>query len=244
MSFRNIVLGLVAFVTASATQATIVYDASPVDPTAIQFTSAYGANFYGEQGGRVELGTNARLARTASIRLRTGTNAAPATPGNVDFTFTLYSGLGVDQFASKMITFAVPGATPGVPRPFFNVDFDISSFGTLPNSFYWGLAMFPYTNVTSGSINLSLWNKSFVSNVIPIDGPQVKVGTDLQGQSFWFRRLDTNSQIPGVFEHASTFFTPNITFTAAVPEPASWAMLIMGFGLVGAVARRRRLALA
>ena len=27
---------------------------------------------------------------------------------------------------------------------------------------------------------------------------------------------------------------------SAVPEPASWAMLIMGFGLVGAAARRRR----
>lgn len=31
---------------------------------------------------------------------------------------------------------------------------------------------------------------------------------------------------------------------AAVPEPASWAMLIAGFGLVGAVARRRREAIA
>jgi hypothetical protein len=30
----------------------------------------------------------------------------------------------------------------------------------------------------------------------------------------------------------------------AVPEPASWAMLIAGFGLVGAVARRRRITVA
>jgi hypothetical protein len=29
-----------------------------------------------------------------------------------------------------------------------------------------------------------------------------------------------------------------------VPEPASWAMLIAGFGLVGAVARRRQQGLA
>ncbi len=28
--------------------------------------------------------------------------------------------------------------------------------------------------------------------------------------------------------------------TAAVPEPATWAMLIAGFGAVGLVARRRR----
>ncbi len=31
---------------------------------------------------------------------------------------------------------------------------------------------------------------------------------------------------------------------AAVPEPASWAMLIAGFGLVGATLRRRRVAIA
>jgi hypothetical protein len=30
--------------------------------------------------------------------------------------------------------------------------------------------------------------------------------------------------------------------TNAVPEPATWAMMIMGFGLIGAAARRRRLA--
>lgn len=32
--------------------------------------------------------------------------------------------------------------------------------------------------------------------------------------------------------------------TPAIPEPATWAMLITGFGLVGAVARRRRSAVA
>ena len=36
----------------------------------------------------------------------------------------------------------------------------------------------------------------------------------------------------------------NVSISAAVPEPASWAMLISGFGLVGAVARRRRRLLA
>jgi PEP-CTERM motif len=38
----------------------------------------------------------------------------------------------------------------------------------------------------------------------------------------------------------------NITFdisTAAVPEPASWALMIMGFGLVGSGMRRRRISL-
>ena len=32
--------------------------------------------------------------------------------------------------------------------------------------------------------------------------------------------------------------------TASVPEPASWALLIVGFGLTGAVLRRRRVVAA
>ena len=39
------------------------------------------------------------------------------------------------------------------------------------------------------------------------------------------------------------FFTQgvdNVSVSGAVPEPASWAMLIAGFGLVGGAARRRR----
>ena len=36
----------------------------------------------------------------------------------------------------------------------------------------------------------------------------------------------------------------NVAVTASVPEPAAWALMIVGFGLVGAAARRRGLALA
>eukprot|EP01041_Mallomonas_annulata_P030223 gene30223-52331_t len=34
------------------------------------------------------------------------------------------------------------------------------------------------------------------------------------------------------------------SFADAVPEPATWAMMILGFGLVGSQVRRRRLKLA
>lgn len=43
---------------------------------------------------------------------------------------------------------------------------------------------------------------------------------------------------------AGLSFTVTNLSSGAVPEPASWAMLIAGFGLVGAVMRRRRLAAA
>lgn len=42
---------------------------------------------------------------------------------------------------------------------------------------------------------------------------------------------------PGDFQDWVGF--DNLTFSGAVPEPASWAMMIAGFGLVGAAMRRR-----
>lgn len=38
--------------------------------------------------------------------------------------------------------------------------------------------------------------------------------------------------------------TYSVNVTGAVPEPASWALLIVGFGMVGFAARRRRTAVA
>jgi hypothetical protein len=40
------------------------------------------------------------------------------------------------------------------------------------------------------------------------------------------------------------FQSGNLTRVTAVPEPSSWAMLIAGFGIVGAAARRRRMVVA
>jgi len=39
-----------------------------------------------------------------------------------------------------------------------------------------------------------------------------------------------------------SFEFDNLAFTNAVPEPATWAMMLVGFGMVGAAARRRRAA--
>ena len=42
----------------------------------------------------------------------------------------------------------------------------------------------------------------------------------------------------------NSFEFDNIATTSAVPEPATWAMMITGFGLAGAAMRRRRATLA
>lgn len=55
-----------------------------------------------------------------------------------------------------------------------------------------------------------------------------------------------NHTVGRYLRKSGTFFeTPGSTTpTGDVPEPASWALLITGFGLVGTVARRRRIAIA
>ena len=51
------------------------------------------------------------------------------------------------------------------------------------------------------------------------------------------------SDVISIYNDASG--TANISFNSLVPEPSTWAMMLLGFGGVGAVARRRaRTALA
>lgn len=45
---------------------------------------------------------------------------------------------------------------------------------------------------------------------------------------------------PGVGLRSQYFDNASLNFTAAVPEPATWAMLVTGFGVVGFGMRRRR----
>ena len=44
--------------------------------------------------------------------------------------------------------------------------------------------------------------------------------------------------------NAGVFFDNISVSTAAVPEPAAWAMMITGFGIVGSLLRRRRIAVS
>jgi hypothetical protein len=62
---------------------------------------------------------------------------------------------------------------------------------------------------------------------------------------FLFRGIDGQGTGIKSFTMQGAFVIAAGSFTnAAVPEPASWAMLIAGFGLTGAAMRRRRAAIA
>ena len=50
----------------------------------------------------------------------------------------------------------------------------------------------------------------------------------------------SNLLYSGVLNADNDLHSASVSFGSAVPEPTTWSMLIAGFGLVGAAARRRR----
>ena len=61
-------------------------------------------------------------------------------------------------------------------------------------------------------------------------------GTVLTGSTAWFTFGITARRADDV----QPFYLRQAEFLDAVPEPATWAMLVLGFGFVGASMRRRR----
>lgn len=61
-------------------------------------------------------------------------------------------------------------------------------------------------------------------------------GTVLTGSTAWFTFGITARRADNV----QPFYLRQAEFLDAVPEPATWAMLVLGFGFVGASMRRRR----
>ncbi|OSZ67195.1 hypothetical protein CAP39_11540 [Sphingomonas sp. IBVSS1] len=94
--------------------------------------------------------------------------------------------------------------------------------------------MFPNRDYTL-TMGASVQQRQPDYNSIRVGGP----GTLRDGTAYAY--VDPLIQIaPGVSGFTINSNGPPMQVVSGVPEPDSWAMLIAGFGLVGAVARRRR----
>lgn len=67
-------------------------------------------------------------------------------------------------------------------------------------------------------------------------------GAGQTSATYIFRTNATNFNLGGTFttQDGSVAQRANFAPIAAVPEPASWAMMLMGFGVIGGAMRRRR----
>ena len=86
-------------------------------------------------------------------------------------------------------------------------------------------------------------NRGNNGNVVGVHfGTNGLVGTD--NSTTYIFRTNANAFTGGTFGVIDGSALQGITFAPTVPEPATWAMMLGGFGLLGAAARRSRRATA
>jgi hypothetical protein len=148
------------------------------------------------------------------------------------------------------VPFLPAAATGGTGIYTFNigsaVSFDFSAFGTaLPN------AQITVTNVGTGD------NASFAASLLgtvqangALQGSQQLGFGFLNGNPLPSEDINFNNQIDSTYridlsgggQTVTAFAQIGAGAVAAVPEPATWAMMIGGFGAIGASMRRRKVA--
>lgn len=179
-------------------------------------------------------------------------------PYRIDFGFgapavdsVLFYGNGLVTFGNSLPDFATLGDSynpltyagiPAIVVGYANNDTDDQGFlqaaswsvladGTISGGFYPCFDLFNCPGSTVGSIALKPTATGFEVSASLYSDAQFGVSVYLPGQP---------EQVFGGQSTDFTFFLPaSITF---VPEPASWAMMLSGFGLAGAALRRRRVA--
>ena len=199
-----------------------------------------------------------------------GTFNTTSTPGaiNPGATSILFSLVGSPVPLSVTANFLLQGTTVADPlgsnNPNFSQQIDSFTFNiTAANAFCWGPSCFNAgDSLLSGSVQNSritgtlgqttaLFSGvgpgatvSFTSPLVSFDpGSNLGFNFDLTGMDRVLAGAAQNSigsfrsQISGTFSS-----DPEATFN--VPEPGTWALMIIGMGLVGAARRRRRTVVA
>ena len=66
-------------------------------------------------------------------------------------------------------------------------------------------------------------------------------GTSISGNATWLgQTLASLGATPGTYVYTSNSDSVTINIGGVVPEPASWAMMLLGFGAIGFAMRRGR----
>jgi hypothetical protein len=100
-------------------------------------------------------------------------------------------------------------------------------------------------------------NQTFTGNLlyeVLLNGSPIFSDTTVTGQPFTERTTNPFELLMGEsyslsfhglqFEGDNTAYIDGVSLSAAVPEPATWAMMLLGFGAIGFALRRRRSAIA
>lgn len=221
--FRSILMAGAALLAAGTANATTVEITSGIQSGTTDGSNALralGINYYGPVGQSF-LATDTNLL-SFGFQLQTF-NAGDA---NTSITLSILSGSGTTGtlVASKTAT---------APR--------ISD-----SSLYWLDFDFTGTTLTAGETYTALLSTSSL-RIGLVYGPNLNIynGQQLGGDAYADGTLVSTRALDSICTNngnCDANFRFTATTPAAVPEPATWAMFIGGFGLVGGAMRRRRIA--
>lgn len=125
------------------------------------------------------------------------------------------------------------------------------TLGAFEHTFDFTLDLTSLTNITVGTIQLGAKDIDFSS--ITLDGfALTQVGFDPAGENWELLGTALGAGAHTITVKGSVIgfgSTPGATYTgslniAAIPEPATWGLMILGFGSAGAMLRSRRRATA
>jgi hypothetical protein len=160
-----------------------------------------------------------------------GTGATAS--GNL-FITNWINGPGFDRNGSPAPDLAINGPenfTLGFAAPVSRLGFAVSTgLGLLPNE----------VSAASTSFTLRIGNGDTAVLTLTNPGNGLALWVDLQSTTPFTSLQFSENGNDQTDQYFGDFVSGNLPMVGGVPEPASWAMLIGGFGLTGAFMRRRR----
>jgi len=152
-----------------------------------------------------------------------GTEMAPVDPVNYNFDVT-FDPSAAEQFINPPVTFVNP-----INPAFSGINLSFVAESTLAGD---SETTFDLMGQSSGLASIYVRIQFSTTTIVPGNFPFVNPANDMQDYAFY------------TFDASNIFVSESgdvqITQIAAVPEPATWAIMLVGFGGLGAAMRGRR----
>jgi PEP-CTERM motif len=154
--------------------------------------------------------------------------------GDLEITSASASVVGTNLVLSAT-AMAAPGTTAGTEYV-WGIDTDpAKATAAFAKEGFSGVVFNDVAVATVGAPGVTVSGDTITDTVSIASLPNVTINPGQFAISLW-----PVATPPGGFAGFSEFVPGNGTFAASVPEPASWAIMLVGFGALGAVMRQAR----